>query len=110
MENSKSNNNLDEFIKKISERIRYAKKMHDILRDKIRNTSLPIKISNIIVPFTLTYIFTSIYLNIPLSIIFAIITTFVISLLSKFMAVIFQIFYIYSSFFDSKILQDFGYR
>jgi hypothetical protein len=98
MENSKSSNNLENFVKKYSEQIKYAKNTYDNYKNKIRNTSLPIKISNIIVPFILTYIFTFIYLNIALSIIFAIITSLMIFVLSKFMAIIFQIFYIINLF------------
>jgi hypothetical protein len=101
MENSKknlntssSNNNIDHFISKTADLLKYGKREYNNLQQMIRNTPLQIKIANFVVPFTLTYIFTFVYFNLPLSIIFAIITVFVISFLSKLMSVIFQILYI----------------
>jgi len=93
MEKSK-NNNLEKIISISSDTIRRSKLEYNRIQNMIHNTPLQVKIANVAVPFTIAYVFTFIYFNLPLSIIFAIITFFVISLLSKLMTVIFQILYI----------------
>jgi len=66
-----------------------------ILEETASKAPLQMKIATIIIFFSLTYIFTLIYFNLPLSIIFAIITFLTISLLlSKMIGMIFLILYI----------------
>lgn len=88
------NKNLDNFIDKTENSIRMVKGKYNQLQGIINNTPIQVKILNIVVPFILLYIFTIIYYNLPLSILFAIITFFVILLMSKIIAVIYIILYI----------------
>ena len=95
--NSKSLNSkekLEKRIEKITDAIRYANKYKEYIKDQIKNTPLQIKILNITVPMALTYFFTIIYYNLPVSITFAILTFFAIFILNLPCAIIFLIFYI----------------
>jgi len=89
-----SNNNVDKIIYKTTNIIREIIMLYLKIQELVRNTTLPIKISNVAGPMLITYIFTFIYYNLSLSIFFAIITIFTISLLNKIMAVMFLILYI----------------
>lgn len=90
------NQNLENFIKTTSQGIRDIKGKYNYVKILVDNTPIQIKIANIIVPLTITFIFSSIYYNLPLSILFAIITFCVIILMSKLAAIIFIIIYIVS--------------
>lgn len=98
MENSKNskpvNEKFEDFLRKTRSRIIQTKEYYNSVKTTIRNTPLQIKIANIVVPFIFTYIFTLIYYNLPLSILFAIITFAVIFLMSSSIAIIFIILYI----------------
>jgi hypothetical protein len=89
------NNNLEKIIGKTGNAIRFTKGKYDVLKSAVNNTPVQIKILNIAVPFILTYIFTFIFYNLAASIIFAIITFFVITLMSKMIALLFIILYIF---------------
>ena len=89
-----SNKNLNNFIGKTGNSIRTAKGKYDSIKQMINETPISIKIANIAVPFTSTFVFTYIYYNLFFSIIFAIITFVVITLLSNISALIFIILYI----------------
>lgn len=93
---SNSNKNLENFIRKSSDGLRHAKKQHDMLKDLVKNTPIHIKILNVSIPIIFTYTFTYLYFNLSLSIIFALISFFIILLLSKIMGVTFLILYIIS--------------
>ena len=90
------NKNLENIIRFTSDGIRDVKGKYDHLKLLVEKTPIQIKIANIVVPISLTFLFTSIYYNLPLSIIFAIITFFMILLMSKLMAIMFIILYIVS--------------
>ena len=92
----KNNDAMDKFIKDTSNVIRSTKISYDKLSNLLKNTPLTIKIANIIVPFSICYYFTYISFNLPASIIFAIVTFFVILLLSKMGSIMFIILYIIS--------------
>lgn len=98
MENSKNskpvNQNLEDFLRKARSGIIQSKEYYNSVKTSIRNTPLQIKIANIVVPFTFTYTFTLLYYNLPLSILFALITFFVIFIMSTSIAIIFIILYI----------------
>ena len=89
-----SNKNLNNFIGKTGNSIRAAKGKYDSIKQMINETPITIKIANIAVPLTLTFVFTYIHYNLFFSIIFAIITFAVITLLSNISALIFIILYI----------------
>jgi hypothetical protein len=63
----------------------------------IDNTPIIIRILNIVVPFTITYIFTKLYYNLAISILFAIITVIAIVFMTKsiFYSILFLILYIW---------------
>ena len=90
------NNNLEKFVSKTGNAIRFSKGKYDSLKSAINNTPIQVKILNIAVPFILTFIFTFIKYNLPASIIFAILTFFVITLMSKMIAIIFIIIYAFA--------------
>ena len=69
------NKDLERFIEKTTSSIRDAKNKYNYAKHLINNTPIQIKILNIAVPFSLTYLFTYVYYNLLLSIIFALITT-----------------------------------
>jgi len=97
MENSKNktvNKNFEDFLRKTRSGIIQSKEYYNSVKTAIRNTPLQIKIANIVVPFIFTYTFTLLYYNLPLSILFAIITFIVILLMNTSMAIIFIILYI----------------
>jgi hypothetical protein len=58
------------------------------------NTPIQIKILNIIIMTVLTYVFTSVYYNLGLSIIFGILTALVYAILGKYYGLIFLVLYI----------------
>lgn len=90
------NNNLEKLIGKTGNALRFSKGKYDSLKSAINNTPIQVKILNISVPFILTYIFTFVIYNLPASIIFAILTFFVITLMSKMIAFIFIIIYAFA--------------
>lgn len=92
----KKNEKLEKFIKKTADTIRYSKEKYNKVKELVNNTPILIKILNISVPFSITYIFTFIYYNLSLSILFSLITLFVILLLSKLFAIIYITIYILS--------------
>jgi hypothetical protein len=87
------NKDLERFIEKTTSSIRDAKNKYNYAKHLINNTPIQIKILNIAVPFSLTYLFTYVYYNLTLSIIFALITTVVMGLMTKMIAIIFIILY-----------------
>ena len=89
-----NNKNLENFIRSTTTGIRFVKGKYDYVKYLINNTPIQIKILNIVIPFSLCYIFTYIYFNLPLSILFAILTFFVGTLMSKTISIIFIILYI----------------
>ena len=92
--NYKVNENTQKFIKSTTDKIIYTRQKYIMVKNSINNTPLLIKILNITIPFCLTYIFSYIYYNLTLSIIFAILTFLIIFILSKTMAFIFLVLYI----------------
>ena len=90
------NNNLEKLVSKTGNALRFSKGKYDLLKSAINNTPIQVKILNIAVPFILTYIFTFVIYNLPASIIFAILTFFVITLMSKMIAFIFIIIYAFA--------------
>lgn len=92
--NRYKNDEINKFIEKSRDLIRAAKLRHDKIRALYDNTPLQIRILNIVVPLTLTYIFTVISYNLSLSIFFSIITFLMILVMGKMMAIIYLVFYI----------------
>jgi hypothetical protein len=92
--NTYKNNEINKFIEKSRETLRAIKLRRDKIKALYDNTPLQIKILNIVVPLTLTYIFTVINYNLPLSILFSIITFFMIFIMGKMIAIIYLVFYI----------------
>ena len=93
MNSVKKNTNTEKFIEKTTDVIRKTKGYYTGVKNMVDKTPLQIKIANIIVPLSLTYIFTFIYYNLAFSIIFAIITFLVGFIMSKIIAIIFIILY-----------------
>jgi hypothetical protein len=92
--NTSYNNNTEKIINVTSNLIRTLVNLYLKAQELVRNATLPIKISNVAVPMIITYIFTFVYYNLSLSLFFAGITIFSISLLSKAMAIMFHILYV----------------
>jgi hypothetical protein len=94
--NQNVNQNIENFVRKTSEHIRTFKRSYDSVKAVIDQTPLQIKIVNIVLPFSLCYVFSYFYYHLPLSIFFAIITFLIMFIMSKLIAVIFLILYIVS--------------
>ena len=92
--NRHRNNEINKFVEKSRDVIRAIKLRHDRIRALYDGTPLQIRILNIVVPLTLTYIFTVINYNLSLSIFFSIITFLMIFVMGKMMAIIYLVFYI----------------
>lgn len=90
------NNNLEKFIGKTSNGIRFTKAKYVALKKVYNDVPLQVKIINIVVPFSLTYFFTFIRFRLPVSIIFAIITFLIIFMMSRISAFIFIVLYAFS--------------
>ena len=90
-------NENNEAINKIREYYKYGKEKIIKVQSLIDNTPILIKILNIIIPFSISYIFTKMYYNIYISIFFAIITVLAILFMTKsiFYAILYLIFYIW---------------
>lgn len=93
--NSSKNNDIV-YIKPVTSSIKFTINKYRQFALNYQSIPITIKILNIIIPFIITYYYTSINFNKLLSITFAIITFFVISLLSKAMALIFIVLYFVS--------------
>ena len=94
METKNSTEKINLIIEKTSVAIRKTKAYYDYIKELIKNTPLQIKILNIVVPLTLTYVFTIFSYNLFFSIFFALLTFFVISLMNIPIAIGFLVLYI----------------
>lgn len=74
--------------------MQYGRDKYRGVQDAIRNTPILIKIMNTLIPFFFTYYFTVIQFNLAISVISALVTFFIIFLLSKIMAIVFFVLYI----------------
>jgi hypothetical protein len=74
--------------------LKYSKGKFDLIFNYFETLTLKNRIIYIIIPFILTYIFTLLYFNISLSIIYALLTFVLLMLYSKIIALIFLILYI----------------
>lgn len=101
-------NENNEAINKIKQYYKYSKEKILKVQSLIDETPILIKILNIVIPFTISYIFTKMYYNIYVSIFFAILTVCAILFMTKsiFYTILYLIFYIWlvtmatSDFYD----------
>jgi hypothetical protein len=89
----KKDNAINTFLENSEVVLRKGQHYYNTTKSLLDNTPIQLKIANIVIPFSLTFIFSYFYYNLPLSIIFAILTFLVAFLLSKMIAIIFIILY-----------------
>jgi len=106
METKNSTEKINLIIEKTSVAIRKTKAYYDYIKELIKNTPLQIKILNIVVPLTLTYVFTIFSYNLFFSIFFALLTFFVISLMNIPIAIGFLVLYIIIVSNRSNLIQN----
>ena len=89
--------NKDEVFDTLKSYYKSTKNKILVIHSMLDNTPILIKILNIVIPFSISYIFTNIQYNIYVSIIFAIITLFAILFMTKsiFFTILYLIFYIW---------------
>ena len=87
-------NNINNFLNKHKNNLSSAHSGFLFLSSSIMNTPIQIKILNIVIMTVLTYVFTSVYYNLALSIIFGILTALVYAILGKYYGLIFLVLYI----------------
>lgn len=95
--NNQNNTNLENFIRHTSHAIRSIKGVHNVIKRSFNNAPLQIKVLNIILPLILTYTFTIVYYNLPLSILFALLEFFILFIINKPLSFLFIFIYIFTS-------------
>lgn len=90
----KKNNAINTFLKNSEVALRKGQHYYEKAQSLLDNTPIQLKIANIILPFSLTFVFTYINYKLGWSIFFAILTFLIILLMSKIIAIIFIILYI----------------
>jgi hypothetical protein len=84
----------NKFVKATYEIVKYTKPKYDKIMELYNGTPITIRVLNVIVPFILTYIFTGVYYNLALSIIFGIITFLTMLLYNRPLAYTYIVLYI----------------
>lgn len=87
--------------------LKYSKGKLDLIYNYFETLTLNKRIIYIIIPFILTYIFTLLYFNISLSIVYALITFVLLMLYSKIIALIFIILYIVIVVDKNKVVNNY---